>query len=324
MHHSEHTVLPLSSGTEQHQASGRRIVLAGASGFLGSLLAARLQERGDEVTVISRNAKHSANSLPAVHHHLSWSDEAAVMQAIDGATAVVNLSGANVGEGRWTAARKKEILSSRLDSTRRLVDFYSRVPSAPPCFVSVSAVGYYGAHGDEWIDESAAAGKDFLAQVCLQWETESQKASAYTRVVNPRIGVVLDAQSGALAKMLLPFRLFIGGPLGSGQQWMPWIHRDDLLRALIECIDNPALCGAVNCAAPEPVRMRDFAKCIAKALHRPAFMKVPTIVLRLLLGEQHQIVCMGQRVRPKALTDQGFEFLYSSCQISVNELLFKK
>ncbi len=299
----------------------KNIVICGASGSIGTALVKVLQARGSKVSVISRNAQRSAVQLPSVQEHASWSDLAACAALVAQADAVVNLSGASVGELRWTPSNKKLIMSSRIESTRTCVDLLLAAPKAERCFVSASAIGYYGFGASEWKTEKDTAGTDFLAQVCAKWEATSQAAASVCRVVNPRIGIVMDTQSGALSKLLIPFRFFVGGPLGNGKQWYSWIHRDDLIASLLHCIDNEQLSGPVNCVAPNPVQMDEFAACIATALHRPKLFRVPEFALRLLLGEQHCIVSKGQRVSAKSLQDSGFLFRFVDCQSCINDLV---
>ena len=263
-----------------------RVVVAGGTGFIGRALAARLRAEGEEVVVPRRG------------------DTADV----DGADAVVNLSGEPIAQ-RWTKAARRRIEESRTEGTRRLVAAIASAKAKPSVLVSPSAVGYYGARGDEELDEDALPGDDFLARLCVRWENEAARAAAHgVRVVRIRAGVVLASDGGALAKMLPAFRAFAGGPVGSGLQWMSWIHQDDLVALFLFALRNAAVEGALNGTAPAPVRNRDFVSALGGALHRPAIVPAPAAVLRLLFGEMATILLDGQRVAPRRALALGFSF----------------
>lgn len=280
------------------------VVVAGGSGFIGQALVRALLARGDDVAVLSRHPSSVREG-----RGVAW---AAVHDAVRDADAVVNLSGENVGAGRWTEARKQRILRSRVESTRALVEAMRAAPERQRTFVSASAVGYYGLHGDEMLDESAPAGGGFLADVTRQWEAAAREGEAFARLVILRFGVVLAAdRGGALAKMMLPFRLGAGGRVGSGRQWMSWIDRDDVVRMILWALDNEAVRGVYNATAPEPVTNRDFTRALGRAMHRPAFMPAPAFALRLLFGRMaDEILLGGQRVMPARAAREGFVFEY--------------
>src|SRR5438270_6405054 len=254
----------------------KRIVVAGGSGFIGEPLVRRLLSRGDDVAVLTRNpskvdaGRALAWSPPSQGN---WSDEVA------NADVVINLAGENVGGGRWTLERKKRIVDSRLAATSALVEAMSRNSPHSRTFISASATGFYGDRGDETLDEHSAAGSGFLADVTKRWEELARGAEMFARVVIFRFGVVLAKDGGALAKLLLPFGLGAGGPMGSGQQWMPWIDRDDILRIIEWSIDRDATRGTYNATAPAAARNRDFARTLGRVLHRPAFMPTPAFAL---------------------------------------------
>ena len=280
-----------------------KIVVAGGSGFLGEPLVARFRERGDQVDVLSRSASKGLEWHPPAQG--AWSAQVAA------ADVVVNLAGENIGDGRWTAERKKRLIASRLDATRALVAAMQSQPSKQRTFVSASATGWYGDRGDETLDESAARGTGFLSDLTQEWESAARAAEPVARVVIPRFGVVLEKSGGALAKMLPPFRLGAGGPLGSGRQWMPWVDREDALRFVLWAIDTPAARGVYNVSAPEPVRNRDFTKELGRALHRPAVLPAPAFALRLAFGEMaDEALLGGQRVVPARAMAEGFAFRY--------------
>ena len=274
-----------------------RVVLAGAGGLIGTQLASALQARGDEPVKLPRFGT------------ASWS--------VDGADAVVNLAGASVAGRRWTPEYKKVILDSRVLSTRALVEAIAKAQRKPRVLVNASAVGYYGGRGDELLDERAAPGADFLANVVRQWEAEAQRAAI--RSVQVRTGIVLSAKGGALEKMLPPFKAFVGGPIGSGKQWFPWIHLVDEVAAILWCIDRD-LTGAVNLAAPGIVTMKEFAKALGRALHRPSWAPVPAAPLRILLGEFASALLEGQRAVPRKLLDSGFGFRFPDVDPALRDL----
>ena len=279
-----------------------RVLLTGGTGFIGDPVARALRAAGHDVTIVSRRPGH----VPA--KAIGWDGVTAAMPEID---AVVNLAGTSIAEGRWTAARKAEIVDSRVDATRAIVEGMRTATARPSVLVNASAVGFYGAHGDEPLDETAPAGDGFLADVCRRWETEAFRASELgVRVVALRIGVVLGAGGGALGKMLIPFRACVGGPLGSGKQWMSWIHLDDVVGLVLAALGGDALVGPVNATAPEPVRNRDFTQALAQAVHRPAFLPVPGLALRLVLGEMADMLLTGQRVVPAAALAAGYAFRF--------------
>jgi uncharacterized protein (TIGR01777 family) len=277
-----------------------RVLLTGGTGFIGDPVARALRAAGHDVTIVSRHPGH----VPA--KAIAWDGVRDAMRETD---AVVNLAGESIAGGRWTDARKRAILDSRLDATRTLVDAIAAAPARPAVLVNASAIGFYGPRRDEELDESAPAGEGFLADVCRRWEAEALRAQPLgVRVVALRLGVVLGPDGGALASMLLPFRAGLGGPLGSGKQWMSWIHRDDVVGLVLAALAIDASAGPVNATAPVPVRNRDFTAALAKAVHRPAFFRVPAIALRLVLGEMADMLLTGQRVVPTAARAAGYVF----------------
>jgi len=282
------------------------IVVSGGSGFIGTALVRALLARGDDVAVLSRNPAQVREG-----RGMGWD---AVNDAVRNADAIVNLAGENVGEGRWSAARKQRMLQSRLDATRKLVEAMRAAPERKRVFVSASAVGYYGMHGDEVLDESAPNGGGFLAEVTRAWEAAAGEGEALARLVVLRFGVVLGP-GGALAKMALPFRFGAGGRVGSGEQWMSWIDRDDAVRMILWALDNEAVHGIYNGTAPEPVTNRDFTRALGAAMHRPSIMPAPAFALRLLFGQMaDEVLLGGQRVMPARAAREGFVFEYPNVQ----------
>ncbi len=275
-----------------------RVLLTGGTGFIGDPVARALRGAGHDVTIVSRQPGY----VPA--KAIAWDGVRAAMAETD---AVVNLAGAPIADGRWTAARKAAITSSRVEGTRAIVDAIAGSPKHPQVLVSASAIGFYGPRGDEELDETAASGVGFLASVCRQWEAAAWRAKDFdVRVVALRIGVVLGPGGGALGRMVIPFRACLGGRLGSGKQWMSWIHRDDVVGLVLAALGDARYTGAVNATAPAPVRNRDFTTALAHAVHRPAIFPVPGIALRLALGEMAEMLLTGQRVVPKAATAAGY------------------
>jgi uncharacterized protein (TIGR01777 family) len=275
-----------------------RVTVTGASGLIGSRLVQALQQRGDEVTILSRGRE------------VRWepTQGPAPREALDGRDAVVHLAGENVAQ-RWSDDARRRIRESRELGTRNLVAGLASADPRPRTLVSSSAVGYYGPHGDEPVDEDTPPGDDFLAQVCVAWEREAQRAEELgLRVVRVRTGVVLDRDGGALAKMLPPFRLGLGGPVAGGRQYMPWIHVDDVVGIYLAALDGPSWTGPVNATAPEPVTNKAFSESLGRALHRPAAAPVPRLAIKALYGDMAAIVTEGQRALPRRTQALGYEF----------------
>lgn len=284
-----------------------RIVIAGGSGFVGEPLVERLVARGDDVAVLSRNpAKVRAG------RGVQWDGktEGAWANEVAEADAVINLAGENVGEGRWTDARKQQLVGSRLDATSAVVEALRGAPPKNRTLINASAVGYYGfSRGDETFDEHGTRGEGFLAELVEKWERAAREAESFTRLVILRFGVVLAPEGGALKKMLLPFKLGGGGPVGNGQQWMAWIDLEDAVRFVMWALDNPGVKGVYNVTAPEPVRNRDFARALGRALHRPAILPAPAFGLRAAFGQMAEEVLLGgQRAVPRRAEREGFVF----------------
>ncbi|HEV2754141.1 MAG TPA: TIGR01777 family oxidoreductase, partial [Solirubrobacteraceae bacterium] len=284
--------------------------VTGATGHIGSALVARLRERGDEVTVLSRSPARATERLgvPAAAWDLMAGPAPA--EALAGRDAVVHLAGEDIGQ-RWSQQVKREIRASREQGTRHLVDGLRAAQPRPGLLVSASGSGYYGARGDEPVDEGEPPGDDFVARICVAWEREAQRAEELgLRVIRVRTGPVLDRASGALAKMLPPFRLGVGGPVAGGEQYLPWIHLDDVVGLYLAALDSQGFWGAVNASAPEPATNKAFSKALGRALHRPALAPVPTLALRILYGEMAQIVTEGVRMVPGRAGGLGYAFAH--------------
>ena len=292
------------------------IVVTGGSGFLGSALVATLRGRGRDVAVVTRDPANAR--IPAGTRVVSWGDLSA---AVDGADAVVNLAGETIAQ-RWTPSAKERIVESRARAAGQVGAALRAAKRRPGVLVNASAVGFYGDRGNEELTEASGPGSGFLAETTVAWEAAARRAApGGVRLVLPRIGVVLGEEGGALSKMLLPFRLGVGGPLGSGRQWMPWIHRDDLVALLVATLEDPRFDGPVNATAPSPVTMREFAATLGRVLHRPAFVPAPAFAIRAAMGEMSSLVLDGQKVFPAKATALGFPFRFASLEPALREIL---
>lgn len=294
-----------------------RVAITGSSGLIGTALRARLERGGHEVVSVRRGTP----TLGAVAWRPAegWIEDG----ALEGCDAVVHLAGESIGDGRWTARRKRAIRDSRIESTRLLVDHMTALARPPRVFVCGSAVGYYGDRGDEELREESRAGEGFLAGVVRDWEREAVRASeAGIRVLSIRTAVVLAPRGGALQRMLTPFRFGVGGRLGSGRQWMPWITLEDEVRAIEWAITHEEVRGPVNLAAPHPVTNRELTKALARQLHRPALFPVPAFVLRIALGEMaNELLLQSQRVLPSKLMRSGFRFEHETVEDALASVL---
>jgi uncharacterized protein (TIGR01777 family) len=289
------------------------ILVAGGTGFIGHPLVRQLPVEGHNVILLSRHPQLVRNLDSKVFHVLEWDGKTIRpwVDRLENVDGIVNLAGESIGAKRWTEARKAVLLTSRAEPTRALVSGIKMMKKRPSVLVNASAVGYYGDVENEDVTESHPAGSDFLASLCKQWEVEAQRAEEVgVRVVRLRFGVVLGKGGGALEKMIIPFRFFVGGPLGSGRQWFPWVHRDDVAGAIIFSLQNPSISGPVNVSAPNLVTMREFSQTLGKVMHRPSWARVPAFVLRIVLGEMAGTVLTGQRAVSAKLEDAGYVFRY--------------
>ena len=298
-----------------------KTLVTGGTGMVGP----RLLRMLDQPVVLSRNPERAREKVGHLAGRIiRWDPMAGPppAEAFAGVEAVFHLAGESVAEGRWTAAQKARIRDSRVVGTRNLVQGIAQVSDRPRVLVSASAVGYYGDRGEEELTESASPGRDFLADVCVTWEKEALAAEKLgVRVVTERTGIVLGAGGGALAKMLTPFKLGAGGPLGNGRQWMPWVHVSDLARLYLHAAEHESIRGPMNAVAPHPVRNSEFTKALGRQLRRPAFMPAPYLGLRLLFGEFAQVLFASQRVVPQVALDTGFTFQYPDIAAALKEIL---
>lgn len=307
-----------------------KIFVTGATGLVGSRLIPALTARKDRVLALSRQPLDPARFGPDCEGVLGdpatdgdWRERLAECDAI------VHLAGENIGGRRWSRDVMKSIRESRVRSTALIAATLAKSPQradgSPKVWVSGSAMGYYGAHGDERLTESDPPGNDFLAQVCVDWESSTTPArAAGVRVALSRTGHVLDGREGMLPKMARPFRLFAGGPIASGKQWMSWIHIEDMVGSLLFALDTPTLSGPFNAVSPEPVRNREFARILGRVLHRPYWMPVPRLALRIVVGRMAEVITTGQFVQPKCLLDLGYRFRFPQLEPALRDLLEEK
>jgi uncharacterized protein len=304
-----------------------KVAIAGATGFVGSRLVEKLQAAGHQVVVLSRDAAKAGRVFPASAYPnlevvaYTPAESGDWQNSIAGCDAVVNLAGVPIAEERWTAARQQAILDSRRLTTAKLVEAIVNANPKPSVFVSASAIGYYGTSETAEFDENSPAGNDFLAAVCKDWEAAAQPAkNAGTRLAILRLGIVLG-MGGALAKMLPPFKLFAGGPIGTGKQWFSWIHREDVVDLILYSLQNSQVQGVLNATAPNPVRMNELCQTLGEVLSRPSWLPVPGFALEMLLGDGAKVVLEGQKVLPKQTLASGFQYQYPMLKLALEEIL---
>ncbi len=300
-----------------------RALVTGGTGFIGR----RLVKRLERPVVLSRNPDEARKTLGPGVEAYRWYAETGPPppESLRGIDVIFHLAGESIGEGRWNADKKHRIRESRISGTRNLVDAIETAERRPAALVSSSAIGFYGDRGDEVLDESSGPGQDFLAEVCQAWEAEANRAVSFgVRVVTPRTGIVLDGSGGALKKMLPPFKLGIGGRLGSGRQWMSWIHLEDHVGLLLHAAQNSSIGGPMNAVAPAPVTNREFTKTLGAVLHRPAIFPVPEFALQLAVGEFAAFLVSSQRVLPRVAENSGYRFQYPDLDGALRAALIDK
>jgi uncharacterized protein (TIGR01777 family) len=302
-----------------------KVAITGATGFVGRRLVERLQEQGHQPLILTRNPAAAQRAFPTLEIiAYTPTESGSWQQAIAGCDAVVNLAGESIAESRWTPKQKQEILNSRQLGTQKIVEAIAQANPKPAVLVNASAIGYYGTSETATFDETSPAGKDFLAEVCQAWEAEAKKVKdAGVRLVILRLGIVLG-NGGALAKMIPPFKLFAGGPLGTGRQWFSWIHRDDLVNLILEALSRPDIEGVLNATALNPVRMSELCQTLGETIERPSWLPVPSFALEALLGEGAKVVLEGQQVLPKRTTSYGFKYQYPTLKQALEEILVSK
>ena len=301
-----------------------RVLVSGSTGFLGTALIAALEKEGHTIARLVRPETGRSVASGAAEQNVRWDPVGGEFDsaAAEGADALVHLAGASIAGGRWNAARKKLLRTSRVDATRHLMGALSKLRRPPGVIVAASAVGYYGDRGDEILTESSAPGSDFLAGLCREWEAETARGAEFgARIVNLRSGVILAAHGGALPQMALPFKFGAGGRIGSGRQWISWATLAEVISIIRFAIATPQLAGAANAVSPNPVRNSEFTRALAKALHRPALFPAPAFALRLALGElADALLLSSQRVMPSKLEQSGYKFADTDLAVTLGKI----
>ncbi|AUB39724.1 Epimerase family protein SDR39U1 [Nostoc flagelliforme CCNUN1] len=304
-----------------------KVAITGATGFVGSRLVQRLHAKGHQIVVLTRNTTFAQKVFPSEAFPnveiVAYTPNASGswQSVIASCDSVVNLAGEPIGEGRWTPERKQEILNSRKLGTQKIVEAIANANPKPTLLINASAIGYYGTSETATFDETSLSGNDFLAQVCQAWEAEARKVQeAGVRLVILRFGIVLG-NGGALGKMIPPFKMFAGGPIGSGRQWFSWIHVDDLVSLILQALTKPEIKGVYNGTAPNPVRMADLSQTLGQVMNRPSWLPVPGFAIEALLGDGAIVVLEGQQVVPKRTLETGFEYKYPNLQSALRQIL---
>ena len=301
-----------------------KILISGGTGFIGTHLLRMLSASQNTIVLLTRGASAASALNKATVKYLHWDplSRGEWMNEVNNCDIVINLIGKNVFEQRWNEKVKQEVLNSRIIPTRLLVEAIAQAEQKPRLLISASAVGYYGDRNDEILTEESPGGNDFLAGVVQQWEAAAYDAEQYgVRVATPRIGLVLEKNGGMIGKMLLPFRLFAGGPIGSGKQFLPWVHMDDVVRGIMFPAENQQFQGIYNLVSPNPVTMNEFAKTFGAILHRPSWLPVPDIALKILYGEGAKVILSGQKAVPARLQSAGYEFSFSALHSALKNIL---
>ncbi|MBG9587172.1 TIGR01777 family oxidoreductase [Cytobacillus firmus] len=298
-----------------------RIAIAGGTGFVGSALVKKLLDKKHELFILTRNSadKHASKSL----QYVQWlNDDDSPEDALESIDVFINLAGEPINSGRWTDERKKRILNSRITATREVLRIISRLEEKPYTLINASAVGYYGTSRNETFTEAnRKSGTDFLAETVTRWEEEASKAEEFeVRTVFCRFGIILEKNDGALPRMALPYKLFAGGPVGTGDQWVSWIHLDDVVNGILYCIEHEQLQGPVNFTSPNPLTMKEFGKILGEVLNRPHWLPTPGFALKIALGEMSTLVLEGQKVLPEKLQALGYDFLYPDLRSALRNI----
>lgn len=306
-------------------AETRQVVVTGATGLVGQALCKQLQQAGYAVVVFSRNPDEARAKVPGAASYVAWKPEerGPWASAVDGAYAVINLAGASIASQRWDDTYKRALYDSRIVGTRGLVNAIAQAASKPKVLINGSAVGYYGYSDDDLLAEDSPPGEDFLARLCLDWEAAAHAAEQHAvRVVCVRTGIVLDADEGALAKMIVPFKLFVGGPIMPGTQWMSWVHLQDEVGIIMLALQDAGVYGPINATAPNPVTNNVFSKTLGDVLHRPSLVPVPGLALQATFGEMADALLInGQRVLPRKAQSVGYRFAFPELKPALRDTL---
>lgn len=301
-----------------------KILITGGTGFIGTHLLHQLSKSSNDIVLLTRSAPSTHMLNLATVRRVQWDARTFGVwtEELQDTAVVINLIGKNIFERRWNKKVKKELVESRVHATQLLVEGMNQQKHKPDVFVSVSAVGYYGDTGKESVTETSSAGKDFLAQLVFEWEAAALKAERHdVRVALPRIGIVLHKNSDFVQRLLLPFRIFVGGWIGSGQQYISWIHIDDVVKGIVFAIENTNVRGAYNLVSPHPVQLKEFCSAFGKILHRPSWIPVPTVLLKFFFGEVTEVITTGQKVVPQKLMDIGFQFSFPDLDSALVQIL---
>lgn len=301
-----------------------KVAITGATGFVGTRLVERLQAEGHSAVVLTRNPSNAVQVFPNAIEVVAYNpmESGAWQETIVGCDAVVNLAGEPIAEHRWTPERKQSLMNSRKITTQKVVEAICKANPQPTVLVNASAIGFYGTSETATFDESSESGNDFLAEICRAWEAEANKAKdCGTRVVILRTGIVLGTGGGALERMLTPFKMFAGGPIGTGRQWFSWIHREDLVSLIMRALTHSEMEGVYNATAPNPVRMEEVTTTLGQVMNRPSWLPVPGFALEAMLGDGAIVVLEGQQVLPKRTVEAGFEYQYSTVKAALQEIL---
>lgn len=296
-----------------------KIVIAGGSGFIGEKLTAFLMAEGHEVVILTRKGKISNNSVS----YVEWLNEGAIPEkGLENTDAFINLAGVSINDGRWTLKHQKQIYTSRMTATEELLRIIEALPQKPSIFINASAIGIYPVSLDAiYTEESADIANDFLGRTVFDWESKAKQVEKYgIRTALMRFGVILGSDGGALPLMTLPYKLFVGGTVGSGKQWVSWVHVIDVVRAISFVLNQDHLNGPINVTSPSPLRMREFGKTIGSVLNRPHWFSVPSFAMKLILGQKSKLVLEGQKVLPKVLMEEGFEYLFPQLDLALEDI----
>ncbi len=304
-----------------------KIIIIGATGLIGRKLAEHLTAKNHQVVIVSRSTGRAKELFPGHKDFAGWDGRSVdiLTGIVNGSDAVVNLAGENIAGGRWTEKRRQQIIESRVNSTNAVVKAINNSTKKPGALLQASAIGFYGAHLMKVFTEKDVTGSGFLAEVSQKWESAAAELDPSVRLVFLRTGVVLDPGGGALKQMQTPFKFWIGGHIGTGKQWFSWIHLEDEIRAITYLLENPQSKGAFNLTAPQPVTMKEFARSLGYAMKRPSWLQVPSIAIKLLMGQMgEEMVLNGQKVIPEKLMNQGFEFRYEKAKDALLEIYQKQ
>lgn len=303
----------------------RRIIISGATGFIGSKISKKLIENGDDVVILSRSPERAKKIINGAKEYIYWNEYERddTVEIVEGSDAIIHLAGTPLNAKRWNEKHKSDILRSRQITTRKLAQAILKVNNKPEVFISTSATGYYGNQNNKLLNEKSENGNDFLSSVCYHWENETNYINDIIRKVIIRVGIVLSTESGALKSFLIPFKLFIGGPLGNGKQWMSWIHVEDIVSLYLFALNNKSVNGILNGTTNTPVTMNELTKTLGKVLKRPSIFPVPEFALKMAIGEMADVVLASQKVNPERTLSFGFNYKFTDLETAIDNLIIK-